>query len=134
MAIGEVARRAGVRTSTLRYYESIGLLPEPERVSGRRRYDSAVFDRLDLIRVGRAAGLSLDDVGRLFTGFPDDAPASERWRSLAADRLPDLEALIERASAMRDRLLALSSACECEDLGECVHRLRAAAGSASGRE
>ncbi|MFN8565769.1 MAG: MerR family DNA-binding transcriptional regulator, partial [Anaerolineae bacterium] len=40
MTISEVARRVGVRTSTLRYYESIGLLPAPKRVSGRRRYDS----------------------------------------------------------------------------------------------
>ncbi len=123
MAIGEVARRAGVRTSTLRYYESIGLLPEPGRVSGRRRYEAGVFDRLFLIRVGRAAGLSLEDVRKLFTGFPDEASASERWRALAAERLPDLEALIARASAMRDRLVALS-ACDCDDLDECVHLLR----------
>jgi MerR family redox-sensitive transcriptional activator SoxR len=123
MAIGEVARRAGVPTSTLRYYESIGLLPEPGRVSGRRRYENGVFDRLDLIRVGRAAGLSLGDVGKLFNGFPDDASASQRWRTLAAERLPELEALIERASAMRDRLVALS-ACDCDNLDQCVHKLR----------
>lgn len=133
MAIGEVARRAGVAPSTLRYYESIGLLPKPRRVSGRRRYETGVLDQLDLIRVGRAAGLTLEDVGKLFSGFPDDAPASERWRSLAADRLPDLEALIERASTMRDRLLALS-ACDCNDLDECVHKLRAQADSAPGSE
>jgi MerR family redox-sensitive transcriptional activator SoxR len=129
MAIGEVARRAGVAPSTLRYYESIGLLPKPGRVSGRRRYETGVFDQLDLIRVGRAAGLTLEDVGKLFRGFPEDAPASERWRSLAADRLPDLEALIERAVAMRDRLLALS-ACDCDELDECVHRLRTQSDSA----
>ena len=123
MAIGEVARRAGVPTSTLRYYESIGLLPEPGRVSGQRRYESGVFDRLDLIRVGRAAGLSLGDVGKLFNGFPDDASASQRWRTLAAERLPELEALIVRASAMRDRLVALS-ACDCDNLDQCVHKLR----------
>ena len=129
MAIGEVARRAGVAPSTLRYYESIGLLPKPRRVSGRRRYETSVFDQLDLIRVGRAAGLTLGDVSKLFRGFPEGAPASERWRSLAADRLPDLEALIECASAMRDRLLALS-ACDCDELNECVHRLRAQSDSA----
>ena len=46
LTIGEVARRAGMRTSRIRYYESVGLLPEPERISGMRRYDADVLQRL----------------------------------------------------------------------------------------
>ena len=53
LTIGEVARRAGVRTSTIRYYEEAGLLPEPERVGGKRRYEEGILRRLALI--GRQA-------------------------------------------------------------------------------
>ena len=56
MRIGEVARRAGVRSSRIRYYESIGLLPEPERVSGQRVYDEGVLKRLAVIDVSQRAG------------------------------------------------------------------------------
>ncbi|MFN8563711.1 MAG: MerR family transcriptional regulator [Anaerolineae bacterium] len=62
MTISEVARRVGVRTSTLRYYESIGLLPAPKRVSGRRRYDSAVLQRLEIIRTAQQAGFTLAEL------------------------------------------------------------------------
>ena len=50
ITIGEMARRTDVRASTIRYYERVGLLPEPERVAGRRRYDQEVVDRLALIK------------------------------------------------------------------------------------
>ena len=59
MRIGEVARRAGVRVSLIRYYEQIGLLGEPERVSGQRRFDETVLRRLAVIDVAQRAGLSL---------------------------------------------------------------------------
>ncbi len=59
MRIGEVADQAGVRTSLIRYYEDIGLLPEPERVSGQRRYDATVLRRLTVIDVAHRAGMSL---------------------------------------------------------------------------
>ena len=60
MRIGDVAQRAGVRTSLIRYYEDIGLLPEAERVSGQRRYDQTVLRRLAVIDVAQRAGMSLD--------------------------------------------------------------------------
>src|SRR5918992_1339605 len=65
LTIGEVARRAGLQPSAIRYYEQIGLLPAPGRQSGRRRYDPAVLDRLTVIRVGQAAGLTLAEIREL---------------------------------------------------------------------
>src|SRR5918997_4063167 len=65
MRIGEVAARAGVRVSLIRYYEEIGLLPEPERVSGQRRYDDTVLRRLTVIDVAQRAGLSLEEIREL---------------------------------------------------------------------
>src|SRR5687767_4899649 len=55
MSIGEVARRAGVEPSAIRYYESLGLLPEPPRAGGKRRYDASVLDWLSLIALAREA-------------------------------------------------------------------------------
>ena len=60
-SIGEVARRVGLSTSALRYYESVGLLPTPERSSGRRVYDQDALDRLAMIDVAQRAGFTLRD-------------------------------------------------------------------------
>ena len=70
MAIGEVARRAGVRASALRYYESIGILPAPRRVNGRRRYDGEVLELLTVVRVAQQAGFTAAEIRRpCCTGF-----------------------------------------------------------------
>jgi MerR family transcriptional regulator, redox-sensitive transcriptional activator SoxR len=58
LTIGEVARRAGVATSSIRYYERIGLLPRPERSGGQRRYRADVLDRLGFIAVAQSAASS----------------------------------------------------------------------------
>ena len=63
--IGEVASRAGVAASAIRYYESIGLLPKPERESGQRRYDESVLGRLGFIGVAQAAGFKLPEIKEL---------------------------------------------------------------------
>jgi MerR family redox-sensitive transcriptional activator SoxR len=88
--IGEVARRAGVRPSKLRYYEGIGMLPSPERANGRRRYDAEVLDRLAIVRVAQLAGFTLSEVRTLLDGFSEDTPPSERWRVLAREKLPEV--------------------------------------------
>ena len=84
MSIGEVARRAGVKPSALRYYEGIGMLPSPERANGRRRYDGEVLrevlDRLAVVRVAQQAGFTLSEIRTLLDGFCEDTPPSERWR------------------------------------------------------
>ena len=103
LTIGEVARRSGVKASTLRYYESLGVLPEPERVAGQRRYTADVLGRLAV-------------VGDLLSAA--DEPAAPRMRALAASKLPEIEALIERAHAVH-RWLQAASACECVTFEAC---------------
>ena len=100
----EVARRAGLRRSAIRYYEQIGLLPQAARVSGQRRYDSSVLTRLSIIELAQRAGFTLAETRTLLDGFAPDAPPSERWQALARQKLSDVDALIERANGMR-RLL-----------------------------
>src|SRR3954451_21951015 len=99
MRIGEVASRAGIRVSQIRYYEEIGLLPEPDRVSGQRRYDETVLRRLGVIGVAQRAGLPLDETRALVDHGND--PMSARLRELAERRLPEIDALIERARRVR---------------------------------
>jgi MerR family transcriptional regulator, redox-sensitive transcriptional activator SoxR len=124
IAIGEVARRAGVRSSAIRYYERIGLLPAAERVAGRRRYDGEVLRRLEIIALARRMGLTLAETRTLIWGFPAGTPPAERWGELARTKLADLEEQMRRLEGMR-ALLQEALACECSSLEECVDRATA---------
>jgi MerR family transcriptional regulator, redox-sensitive transcriptional activator SoxR len=117
MRIGQVAERAGVRVSLLRYYEDIGLLPAPRRVSGQRRYDESVLRRLAVIDVAQRAGLSLDEIRELLDHGND--PMSERLRELAERRLPEIDALIDRAERVRS-WLETATRCDCQSIDECA--------------
>lgn len=120
--IGEVARRAGLRPSALRYYESVGVLPEPGRENGRRSYSSEVMRevlyRLAAVGVAQQAGFTIAEIRTLLDGFSEDTPPSERWRMLAQSKLPEVEALIGRARGMK-RLLERGLRCECLKIEDC---------------
>lgn len=117
LRIGEVARRAGLRKSAIRYYEEIGLLEPAERISGQRIYDGSVLRRLAVIDVSQRAGLSLDEIRELIEAGSE--PASERLRAIAARKLPQVEALIARAEAMR-AWLRTAEGCGCQTIDECA--------------
>ena len=123
MTIGEVARKAGIRTSALRYYESVGILPKPERVNGRRHYDGevlrGVLDRLAVVNIAQQAGFTVAEIRTLLHGFSDDAPPSERWRIMAREKLTEVEALIHHARGMK-RVLERGLGCECLRIEDCV--------------
>jgi MerR family redox-sensitive transcriptional activator SoxR len=115
--IGELARRAGLRPSAIRYYEEIGLLPAPQRVAGRRRYSSQVLQRLAVVAAAQRAGLSLGEIRELLDA--DDCGAvSGRLREIAERKLPEVEALIERAQLVRSWLEAAAD-CRCPSLDAC---------------
>lgn len=119
MAIGEVARRAGINASAIRYYEKAGLLAEPERVNGRRRYGPEVLDLLAVIRVAQRAGFTIAETRTLVHGFSAEDPPSERWQVLAREKLAEVEALIDRAQAMK-RLLERGLRCGCLSIDDCA--------------
>jgi MerR family transcriptional regulator, redox-sensitive transcriptional activator SoxR len=114
LTIGEVAARAGVNASHIRYYETVGVLPAPERVSGRRLYREDVLRRLSIIDAAQRAGLSLEEI-RALTGAPH---AGDTIRELAERKLPDVEALIARAEAVK-QWLELARGCDCETVDVC---------------
>ncbi len=117
-SIGEVARRTGLRPSALRYYEESGILPAPARVSGKRRYNPDVIRRVDLLRFAQQAGFTLDEIKTLFYGFGADTPLSARWRSLARNKVRELDEVAERVRRMREAL-ELSLKCGCVRLEDC---------------
>ncbi len=119
LTIGEVASRAGLRSSAIRYYEDIGVLPRPERTHGHRRYSWRVFQQLAFIQLARDAGFSMAEIQTLVSGFDETAPLGVRWRTLAEQKLAELEVLIARAQGMK-RVLEDGIRCQCLNLDECI--------------
>ena len=117
MRIGEVARRAGVRVSLIRYYEAIGLLPPADRVAGQRRYDDSVLRRLSVIGVAQRAGLSLEEIGALLARGDD--PVAVPLRELARRRIPEIDAQIREARRVR-RWYEQAADCRCRSIDECA--------------
>ena len=118
LTVGEVARRAGMRTSAIRYYEGVGVLPPARRVGGRRRYDEAVLARLAVVRLAQEVGFTIAEVRDLVAGFEEGGVAPARWRGLARRKLVEVDALIARAEGIK-RLLEASLACGCVTLDAC---------------
>jgi MerR family redox-sensitive transcriptional activator SoxR len=118
MSIGAVAAQAGRRPSSIRYYEQIGLLPRPDRVSGRRVYGPDTVHTLAVIETGQRAGLTLDEIRTLLSATDGDQATIERLRGVALRKLPEVRELIERTEIVRDWLEA-AARCECPTLDEC---------------
>jgi MerR family redox-sensitive transcriptional activator SoxR len=119
LTISEVARQAGIRASAIRYYESIGLLPQPQRVGGQRRYQVGILRRLAFIRAAQASGFSVAEMQTLLHEMAGDAPLSTRWQGLAQQKLVEVDALIHHAQDMK-RMLENGLHCSCSDLEQCI--------------
>ncbi len=119
MSIGEVAQRAELRTSSIRYYESISVLPEPERVAGQRRYGPEALRLLATVGAAQRAGLSLTEIRELLNASRTSTPISEHLRALAIRKLPEVDALIEHSHAIK-RWLQAATTCECLTLDDCL--------------
>src|SRR5207237_8733311 len=120
LSISEVARRFGLRPSAIRYYEQLGVLAAPLRVSGQRRYDHTALEQLAVVQSARLAGFTLAEIRRLIFGFDRSTRPAERWRTLARPKLAELEALVTRIESMKQRL---EKTCACETLDECGKRM-----------
>jgi DNA-binding transcriptional MerR regulator len=117
LTIGEVAKKAGIRASAIRYCEKTGLLPRPLRAGGQRRYDASVLARLAVLQRARDCGLTLEEAAGLFN---DTGPPSDRWLRVARTKTAELDTLIARLTAMRD---LLQRHCQCTFLDECGRRM-----------
>lgn len=119
MTIGEVAKAVGVQTSALRYYESVGLLPSPKRVNGRRRYGEDVFESLAFIQMAQRAGFTIAEIKTLIDGFQPDTPHSACWQTLAQDKLVELNNRILETQQMIT-MLQNGLDCGCLQIEDCV--------------
>jgi|CXWL01.1.fsa_nt_gi MerR family redox-sensitive transcriptional activator SoxR len=118
LTISEVARMAGIQPSALRYYESIGLIQLPRRINGKRLYGPEAIQRLALVQLAQQAGFTIAEIQTLFNGFAPDTPPAARWRTLACQKVVELDASIARAQRMK-QVLETGLQCGCLRLEDC---------------
>jgi len=119
LTISQVAERAGLKPSAIRYYEQIGILPLPSRMGGKRRYDLTVMYRLAIVQRARQMGFTLDEIRQLFFGFRPVTRASERWIRLSHRKMAELDALVHEIRDMQQLLRKMMRRCRCETLDQC---------------
>lgn len=118
-SIGELARRTGVRTSAIRYYEDAGVLPKPARSSGRRRYDAEAVRLIEVLKFAQQTGFTLEEIKTLFHGFRSGHQLNARWQVLARKKIEELDAQVRRIQGMR-RTLELGLKCGCIRIEDCA--------------
>jgi DNA-binding transcriptional MerR regulator len=119
ISIIEVTQQTGVRPSTLRYYEEIGLLRPTRRVSGRRQYDESVLQRLALIQTGQRAGFTLAELGILLNNVLDSEHGGAGWHELVDRKLKEMDGLIRNIESMKQLLNDIKD-CDDASLAECI--------------
>ncbi len=122
LAISDVARVFGLRTSAIRYYEQIGILPPAMRKNGRRRYDKSAVFRLAVVQRARETGFTLEEIRELFFGFPAGTPPPKRWHKLSQRKIAELRERMKRLKLM-ETLLKRMENCHCDALDECGEKL-----------
>ncbi len=122
LAISDVARVFGLRTSAIRYYEQIGILPPAMRKNGRRRYDKSVLFRLEVVQRARESGFTLEEIRELFFGFQPATPPPKRWHKLSERKIAELRIRMKQLKLM-ETLLKQIQGCRCNALEECGEKL-----------
>ncbi|RUT29015.1 MerR family transcriptional regulator [Paenibacillus zeisoli] len=122
LSIGQLADKAEVNASTLRYYESVGLLPAPERKNGRRQYDERILDRIHFIKVAQQTGFSIQEITILLEGFEPGDSLSDRWEQMARQKRSELEERKKQLNSMI-RILDSGLSCKCLTWSECKTRI-----------
>lgn len=120
ITIGELAQRSGVPTSTLRYYDRLGLIPAERSAGNQRRYPRSALRRVAFVRVAQRIGVGLDEISAALSTLPNDrTPTKADWQRLSnawGERLDARIALLER---LRDRLTGCIG-CGCLSLRTCA--------------
>lgn len=118
MWIGEFARKSGVAPSTVRYYESAGVLPLARRIGGRRSYAASELIRLKFIVGARACGFSLREIRTVFAHGASDADARERFLRAAKEKTAGIDHQLLRLRWTR-QLLNEMAHCDCRVVNNC---------------
>ena len=120
LTIGELAREAGCKVQTIRYYEQIGLLPKPERTSGNhRQYGFAGLRRLKFIRHGRQLGFSLNAIRNLLSLRDQPDCSCRRADDIARNHLAEIETRIVRLQSLKEEIEQMIKQCSGERISNC---------------
>lgn len=120
MLIGEMSRRTGVKIPTIRYYESVGLLPAPARTEGKQRsYEPAHLRRLSFIRHARELGFEVDAIRELIELSAHPEHPCDQADEIARRHLGEVERRIGKLVALRSELSRMVEACGHGTVGEC---------------
>ncbi len=121
MRIGELGQQAGVATKTIRYYESLGLIEEPDRTpSGYRDYAPSAVERLRFIRDAQATGLTLSEIASVLELKETGQRSCAHTAALLDRHLAELDAQIERLKAARSTLIQLADRARSLDPASCT--------------
>lgn len=120
ITIGQLAHRAGVATSALRFYESEGLIHSRRTAGNQRRYARATLRRVAFIRSAQRVGLSLEEIRDALRTLPEQrTPTKADWARLSRSWRPRLDDQIERLEQLRDSLDSCIG-CGCLSLRTCA--------------
>lgn len=120
LAIGALAQAAGVKVPTIRYYESIGLLPKPVRTdSNRRVYGDDAIRRLRFIRHARELGFVIEDIQQLLALSDDPKRSCKEVDAIAKRHLSDIDSRIERLSALKAEVSRMIKQCAKGTVAQC---------------
>jgi MerR family redox-sensitive transcriptional activator SoxR len=122
LSISDVARVFGLRTSAIRYYEDIGILPSPLRKNGQRRYDNNALFRLAVVQRARETGFTLKEIRELFFGIKPGTRPPKRWNQLSRRKIAELRERMKRLKQM-ETLLKRVEDCRCDALEECGEKI-----------
>jgi len=118
--IGELAKRSGVPSKTIRYYESVGILSPPKRQSnGYRSYGQQDLVTLTFVRSARALGFSLDEVRALLNLWEDKARSSREVKKLAEARIQEIDSKVQDLLGLREELRRLCESCHGDERPDC---------------
>jgi MerR family redox-sensitive transcriptional activator SoxR len=119
MTIGEVAKRSGVRTSALRYYDEMGLISSERAGSGHRRYPRPVLRRIAFIVFAQKVGLSLEEIGEELSALPPHRASNRRdWSRLSSTWTTRIDERIAELERLKDGLTECIG-CGCLSLDRC---------------
>jgi MerR family copper efflux transcriptional regulator len=120
MNIGEAAKRAGLNSRTIRFYESIGLVAAPDRASSNYRdYSDKDVHRLRFVAAARALGFSVEEIRQLLALYDDRERSSSDVKQLVIHHVGEIDRKMQELSAMRRTLMHLAERCHGDERPDC---------------
>ncbi|WEK55950.1 MAG: MerR family transcriptional regulator [Candidatus Cohnella colombiensis] len=122
LSIGQLAALVGINASAIRFYETAGLLPSPERKKGQRRYAESQVERINFIKIAQQTGFTIQEILVLLEGF-ETMPTSVNWEQMARNKRTELEERKKQINSMI-QILDDGLSCKCLTWSECATKIK----------